>query len=54
MNDIAKLKKNAKRLSKEKGIQHSAALDIIARTVGFATWSQLHNAVMKSKKHDAK
>jgi len=54
MTDIEKLKKNAKRLSREKGIQHCEALDIVARSVGFATWSQLHKAAMKSKMYETK
>lgn len=40
-NQIAQLRRNAKRLVREQGLTHSESLDRQARTEGYGNWSQL-------------
>lgn len=46
---IDQLKRNAKRLAKEKGLTHSQALDILANELGYKNWSLLHKQAMKAQ-----
>ncbi len=46
MDDIEKLKRNAKRIAKERKIPHSKALDILANKLGYSNWSQFHRDTM--------
>lgn len=39
--EIARLKKQAKQLAKQQGLQHSHALDLVAKQHGYGNWSQL-------------
>lgn len=48
MNTMDQLKRNAKRIAKEKGISHCQALDIIAIQLGYKNWSLFHKAAQKS------
>lgn len=47
--EISKLKSEAKCLKKEKGIKHSDALDLIAKSLGFDSWDALANSERKYK-----
>lgn len=38
---IESLKRKAKKLKKEQGVSHAKALDTMARSLGFGTWSLL-------------
>ena len=48
MDDIDKLKRNAKRIAKERNIPHCKALDILANQLGYSNWSQFHKDTMKA------
>lgn len=41
---IERLKREAKRMRKSRGISHNAALDLLAKARGFTNWSQLIKA----------
>lgn len=45
--NVERLKREAKKISKESGVTHSEALDWIAQREGFKNWSLLMN---RSKK----
>jgi hypothetical protein len=42
---LANIKKRAKKVKKEKGITHIAALEILARENGFANWMNCQRAL---------
>lgn len=46
---ISKLKSEAKRLKKEKGIKHSEALDLVAKSLGFDSWDTIAHSERKFK-----
>lgn len=46
--EIARLKKQAKLLAKQQGLQHSQALDLVAKQHGYGNWSQLGKRAPKS------
>lgn len=48
MNTVDQLKRNAKRLAKEKNIPHCQALDMLALQMGYRNWSLFHKAAMKA------
>ena len=50
---LEKLKRNAKRLAKEKDISHCQALDILATQLGQKNWSQFHKEAMKALREEA-
>lgn len=47
--EISKLKSEAKRLKKEKGVKHSEALDLIAKSIGFDSWDTVAHSERKFK-----
>lgn len=58
MNEIEKtldkLKRNAKRIHKEKGIPHWEALDLVAMELGYAKWSHFHKSATQAMKDQEK
>jgi len=54
MNTIDQLKRNAKRMAKEKGISHCQALDIIANQLGYARWDHFHKEATRAMKDQEK
>lgn len=46
---VARLRQEAKALGKQKGIPHTAALELIARSYGFPNWKAVLNVSNESR-----
>lgn len=46
---VARLRQEAKALGKQKGISHTAALELIARSYGFPNWKAVLNVSNESR-----
>lgn len=47
--EVDKIKRQAKRIKKETGVQHAAALEQAAREAGYGGWSHVVNLLKKEQ-----